>query len=48
MFSNVRVSLFLAMMGGVIFASLVGMIYASRASLDALRIGSTAVPQELK
>jgi methyl-accepting chemotaxis protein len=28
------------MMGGVIFASLVGMIYASRASLDALRIGS--------
>ena len=40
MFSNVRVSLFLAMMGGVIVASLFGMIYASRTSLDALRIGS--------
>lgn len=40
MFANVRVSLFLAMMGGVIFASLFGMIYASRSSLDALRIGS--------
>lgn len=40
MFSNVRVSLFLALMGGVILASLFGMIYASRASLDALRIGS--------
>lgn len=40
MFLNVRLSLFLALMGGVILASLFGMIYASRSSLDALRIGS--------
>lgn len=40
MFSNVRVSLFLAVMGGVIVASLFAMIYASRTSLEALRIGS--------
>ena len=45
MFSNVRVSLFLAMMGGVILTSLFGMIYASRTSLDALRIGSPLYSQ---
>jgi methyl-accepting chemotaxis protein len=45
MFSNVKVSLFLAMMGGVILASLFGMIYASRTSLDALRIGSPLYSQ---
>lgn len=40
MFSNVKVSLFLALMGAVIVASLFAMIHASRTSLDALRIGS--------
>lgn len=40
MISNVRVSLFLTIIGAVIIASLFAMIHVSRTSLDALRIGS--------
>ncbi len=40
MISNLKVSLFLTIIGAVIIASLFAMIHASRTSLDALRVGS--------